>query len=998
MSPYTVPSNLWQLYEEKVQASGMPTLATPVSNMIVDAVIHPRDLNLLFVAYEGGVILSDLKQRNTVRVYELVLPPGAPGGAGYYASDILLPRRPPVTALAVHPSGHVLAVGHADGSIAFWALEDEDRPLIVRTLDSNEDEDVGALDVDKLEAALPNGHAPENHPNAVAEAREPIFKLAWSGFPNSADIRGGDTVLTVLGGLTSNAPPGLTTFLLPPLNPPASPNPTQEELHPDIRTAIRGSLVPLDSHTYSTAGAVQDFLLVPRANPHFSGTWDPQAVLLLSDSDLDATNTIRIVEAYEFPPPAFGSATMTPAELNPASGGTEGDDPHAALTEELASTLRSMSLSADPRPVRLPMAFWGLAGSAIVRLDKSTYAQLVRQEEGKAGIGEDMALPLKGGKAWVEDTEGQMKLMKFQPRRVMITHDHDLNLRFLDLSAQLLITSVDTPMSTAFPNPLHALTIELGPLIHDPSLRLSSPGSSVNNASPSGSQISLEKSATDAGGPRIDSVYLAAESLECVTVMKNGAVIVHRLDAGDAHSPVESTDEELVSLTRIPVRSHLRFRPFFAVKPGCGQVTACAISDIGFLAVGYATGNLLIIDMRGPRVIFRNASSKKENRHSLIGRQSQREPVVALTWAIGPIASDPTPRIRLIAASASGPASIHAISRTTEGAWTVLSPPASSEASARTVPGGSVVLDAKTGARSTADRQALASVLSGEAAALDPTGTRGRKTASVWVSAGYKSVRCVADLDGERIAKADWGSKAGNVLRVEVVEKNNARALVAFTDHSEALVYSLPFLEHLHTLQLPQSGLSRLSSDSSGDYLTHTYDPATGLVRATHYGTVFGTRRTAPYAAPLTDLAHGRGTVPAQPAPVPLEPQGVIGSVLGYLGRGVTPGAEIDALLAGPDRPEPAVSAYDARGRPPPASRDAQAADTGPSAFQQASASMSTGVGDLYNRLGNALAERGEMLGSLEEQFKSLEEGSKGMVAQAQKLAAQQSAKRWFGF
>lgn len=36
--------------------------------------------------------------------------------------------------------------------------------------------------------------------------------------------------------------------------------------------------------------------------------------------------------------------------------------------------------------------------------------------------------------------------------------------------------------------------------------------------------------------------------------------------------------------------------------------------------------------------------------------------------------------------------------------------------------------------------------------------------------------------------------------------------------------------------------------------------------------------------------------MPSQPSPAPLEPQTVIGSVLGYLGRGVTTGTEIDAL------------------------------------------------------------------------------------------------------
>ena len=39
---------------------------------------------------------------------------------------------------------------------------------------------------------------------------------------------------------------------------------------------------------------------------------------------------------------------------------------------------------------------------------------------------------------------------------------------------------------------------------------------------------------------------------------------------------------------------------------------------------------------------------------------------------------------------------------------------------------------------------------------------------------------------------------------------------MVFTDLAEALVYSLPFLEHLHSLQLPQTSLS---------YVTHPFQP-----------------------------------------------------------------------------------------------------------------------------------------------------------------------------
>ena len=92
-------------------------------------------------------------------------------------------RKPELTALAVHPSGHLVATGHTDGSVVFWAVEDEDKPLLSITLDGAQD--VNIVNAEDLDVALAGQHTRTDH------EREPIYKLAWSGFENSADPRGG---------------------------------------------------------------------------------------------------------------------------------------------------------------------------------------------------------------------------------------------------------------------------------------------------------------------------------------------------------------------------------------------------------------------------------------------------------------------------------------------------------------------------------------------------------------------------------------------------------------------------------------------------------------------------------------------------------------------------------------------------------------------------------------------------------------------------------------
>lgn len=80
------------------------------------------------------------------------------------------------------------------------------------------------------------------------------------------------------------------------------------------------------------------------------------------------------------------------------------------------------------------------------------------------------------------------------------------------------------------------------------------------------------------------------------------------------------------------------------------------------------------------------------------------------------------------------------------------------------------MIDAKTGARVTADRQGLATVI--EASSGQDVGRR-----VVWVSAGTKGTRCVADLDGEKLGAVSWPSKAGTVVGVDIVDKNGMTTL-----------------------------------------------------------------------------------------------------------------------------------------------------------------------------------------------------------------------------
>lgn len=314
-------------------------------------------------------------------------------------------RHPPVTCMAIHPTGHLFVVGHVDGTIAFWAIDDEDHPLFVRTIDNLEE--VNVVDGTKIEQYLSSGNVADRSQIGLSD-REPIFKITWSGFPNSSDPRGGETALTILGGLKCNGGSGVTVMWLPPFNPPEPPAPTgtQSGLHPFIRKAMRQSLLPSKSFFYATIGSTQDFLLIPRDSPHFAGTYDPVSILLLSDF-LGGTRTI---EAFQFPPPEF----LIPTSVAPGTISTTSSTvkPSDDISEDLVETLQAMGMSDDPKRLEVPVSLWdgngGIIHAQIVQVERDAYEILTAEADVNDG-----ALPLTGGVAWSKDiTTTDTKLLK----------------------------------------------------------------------------------------------------------------------------------------------------------------------------------------------------------------------------------------------------------------------------------------------------------------------------------------------------------------------------------------------------------------------------------------------------------------------------------------------------------------------------------------------------------------------------------------------------------
>lgn len=926
VSPFKIP-NLWDLYEEKLRQTGIAHQASPESRSPIDVLIHPRNLNLLFIAFEGGVILCDLKECATVRAYELVLRPGAPGGEGYGNKDLLMHRRVPVTAMAIHPTGHFFAVGHADGSIAFWAVDDEDQPLAVRTLEAD---DVHVVNATVLEQHL---DAP---PPPVP--REPIFKLAWCGFSNSSDPRGGETALAILGGVPAGDAPGMTVEWLPAFNPGAPPaGPAPVGLHPMLCGAMRACVKPIDSYFYATHGEVQDFLLTPTSSPHFAGAFDAQAILAL----VEGPGGSRVTEAYEFPPPVFRTR-----------GQKQGDDTNqldeGEVDVDLAQTLADMQVSDDPRRLRLPTALdcgsAGVVGGQLLRLEVHVYQRLLDAQ----GL-HTPCLELNGGLAWCDELDvSELRLAKYEPHRMLLTYNRDGTVRFFDVSAQLLLAQRPNALQSDYPSPLPHLILDTAHAAADTTL------------------IGRVSDNFLRGASAVQDVALAflGEEMEAAVVMTSGEVVLFRSRSAHMSRFVpREADPEIVSVQPGPVADSI-YAPYMVLAAGA-PCMGCALTRECLVATSYADGKILVADVRRGAVLLREGTPNR--RQSTLGLHRREESIAdvvgALCWAFCPVHNDPTPRLRLVTLRISGAGRVYTFND--DGS---VQEPIVFEGAADPVNNGLFVIDSKTGAPWRGERPGAKPLL---------------------VSVGGRGARCTLDVTGERVGKAEWGSRFGAAGSAAVVEKLGSRALLVFSGAGEAAAYSLPHLEHMHTRQLTAASTIPASPDSTGDYAAWARHATAGVTRHMSYATLFAARR--PHAG-LPDIEFTRPTPVPQPQPVSAGPASWAAWLGGLTGIGAVTGEQMDAMLAGPDRPPPRP-----RAQPPRSPGLAGGFGGSMNAAAIADAAEGTRAG-LADRLGAAMNERGQLLSDLEQHFNALGEGSQNMVAQAKRLAAQQASKGWFNF
>ncbi|KAI9830217.1 MAG: hypothetical protein M1826_005019 [Phylliscum demangeonii] len=415
-----------------------------------------------------------------------------------------------------------------------------------------------------------------------------------------------------------------------------------------------------------------------------------------------------------------------------------------------------------------------------------------------------------------------------------------------------------------------------------------------------------------------------------------------------------------------------------------GAVTAIKMSDVGFLAVGYASGQIVILDMRGPAVIFdvnvkRQAKPGKRSsvlRHPVDNANpTPAEWATVLEFGILSLEGDDYSSILCFAGTNLGRVtSIKLLpDATTSGRYTA------QDAGCTWMDDGGLVmtltpLNIDTGASAHATPAAASGL------------REGRKVNGVLVVASPSGARIFRPAAAKATAHKTWDNNVRCQAAAVVDFEEQRHVLVAVFGDGSARAYSLPALKGLAVARLGDGvEMARLSDalvTASGDLFLWAGPSELAVFH------VWGSGQALPKSK--DQLFNPDLVLPARP---------VISNLQWISGSQAVSAADLDLLVGGPDRPmsrrmmeqeradEHQRRILELEGRSVPVSTRSTGTGTGANRGLPADASSDEGYWAYMQR---AVNERVEKLGMAGDSMEHLREQSAGWATDVNKYVKQQ--------
>lgn len=478
-------------------------------------------------------------------------------------------------------------------------------------------------------------------------------------------------------------------------------------------------------------------------------------------------------------------------------------------------------------------------------------------------------------------------------------------------------------------------------------------------------QVDVGRAVGRPGGIEICQMSLAGASGEFAAGTRTGEVVIFRWgqnrNAGREPDQAPNTPGGLTNITsRTDPTLKDGLVPLTLLDMQNGPVTALTLSDVGFVAAGFEGGNVIVIDLRGPAIIFNSSTTDflKGDSRSGFGRRQSRsgsqqmkaEYATNVEFSVMTLDGDPYSSILLHVGTNSGHLATFKLLPEPSGRYRVEFAGAVSldDHVVRIAP-----INADNGSDAYASQEAVARL------------RQGGKANGVLIAVTSSGARIFKPATNKGAHKT-WDvalCQSASVTRFE----DKGYALVGLFGDGTARAYSIPALKEIRSIRIcPPLDPHRLNEaliSSSGDILGWTGPSEIALLNVWGTGLVIHRSRDA--------LFNPGALIPPRPTISNL--QWVSGT------QYVTP-ADMDVLIGGPDRPPSKRMIAQAR------ADEAEARRTS----RMASSSSGNEEETYWGYAMRQMNERMEKLGTMSESVNKLEEASSGWAEDVSKFVERQ--------